>query len=80
MAKRQRAADAVTAGVTVSLAREFDTDSSLNNPAPLKLRTHTQADSGEVTWAWEDLAIDAYHGFANSHMDWLSRTLYRMAS
>jgi len=78
-AKRQRAAASVVAGVSVSLAHEFVTDSSLNNPSPLKLRTHTETDSGDVTWAYEDLAIDAFHGYANSHMDWLSHTMYRGA-
>jgi len=78
-AKRQRAAASVQVGVSVSLAHEFATDSSLNNPSPLRLRTHTEADSGDVMWAWEDLAIDSFHGFANSHMDWLSHTMYRGA-
>jgi kynurenine formamidase len=74
-AKRQRAAGSVRSGIVVSLA----TEPSLNNPSPLRLAVHTQADSAgpDVTWAWEDLSIEAFHGWANTHMDWLSHTLYR---
>lgn len=81
LAKRQRAAASVKSGTVVSLAHEFETDPSLNNPSPLKLtiRSEEESKGSDVTWASESLGIEAFHGFANSHMDWLSHTAYRGA-
>jgi kynurenine formamidase len=75
-AVRRAAAALVRAGVTVSLARDIVSDSSLNDPTPMQLVIGSSPDGGDVTWNGERFTL-AYHGWTNSHFDWLPHTAYR---
>jgi hypothetical protein len=67
-AKRKQAAALVKEGVSVSLARDLETDKSEYNPSPFK---HTVMFLGSREKA--EIVLDAfevnYHGYAHTHLD-----------
>lgn len=67
-AKRKEAAALVKEGVSVSLARDLETDKSAYNPSPFK---HTVNFLGSPEKA--EIVLDTfelnYHGFAHTHLD-----------
>ncbi len=75
--KRKAASKLVKKGITVSLAHNLETDSTINNSDPMELKILTIDEKSGALWVMESLAFKAYHGFANSHMDWFSHTAYK---
>lgn len=65
--KRVQAARLVREGISVSLARNVETQMAPDNPSPYE---HTMLVSGETRgqWSADHLAV-SYHGYAHSHMD-----------
>lgn len=74
--KRRRAAQSVRDGVSVSLAREMVAGPDMNAVAPMRLRQDISTDEPEVTWTDDEITL-MFHGWAYSHIDALSHTLYR---
>lgn len=78
--KRQEAARLVRLGVSVSLARDVETEPAADNPNPFE---HTMLSDGQnlhAQWCSDNYSV-SYHGFAHSHIDSLchyvhEQTLY----
>lgn len=76
-AKRQEAARLVRAGVSVSLARNTETEKSVDNGSPY---THQMTSTGAnpLDGAYSmDLISVSYHGWAHTHMDSLCHMFYK---
>lgn len=63
-AKRKQAAGLVKEGITVSLARDVDTEKSSENPQPYE---HVMTQAG-ATGAGDRFAV-SFHGYAHTHLD-----------
>jgi kynurenine formamidase len=73
-AKRKQAAALVKEGVSVSVARDLETDKSEYNPSPFK-HTMTWLGSREKAEIVLDTFEVNYHGFAHTHLDALCHFL-----
>jgi len=73
--KRKAAARLVTRGVCVSLARDAETKTALDNPRPFG---HSMLSTGltEGQWAMDNFQV-SYHGLAHTHMDSLCHLFFR---
>ncbi len=77
---RKRAAKLVREGISVSLARDVETEVAVDNPKPFE---HTMLSDGQTLhaqWCSDNFSV-SYHGFAHSHIDSLchyvhEQTLY----
>lgn len=78
--KRQQSAQLVRLGISVSLARDVETEIAADNPNPFQ---HTMLSDGQTLhaqWCSDNFSV-SYHGFAHSHIDSLchyvhEQTLY----
>ncbi len=78
--KRRQSARLVREGISVSLARDLETEKAADNPNPFQ---HTMLSHGQnmhTQWCSDNYSI-SYHGFAHSHIDSLchyvhEQTLY----
>src|SRR5262249_57920031 len=76
-AKRKQAASLVKDGVSVSLARNTETEQAADNSAPF---VHTMTSTGKNPlegFYSMDLISVSYHGWAHSHMDSLCHMFYK---
>ncbi len=74
--KRRQAAELVREGISVSLARNVETDAAPDNPDPF---VHTMLAIGrgaDGPWSMDRFSV-AYHGYAHTHMDALCHLFYR---
>ena len=74
--KRREAADLVHEGITVSLARNAETQRSPDNPNPY---VHSMIATGlkpGAEWSADSLCI-TYHGYAHTHIDSLCHLFYQ---
>lgn len=82
--KRREAAKLVRKGISVSLARDAETEPAADNPNPF---VHTVLSDGQnlhAQWCSDNYSV-SYHGFAHSHIDSLchyvhQQTLYNGVS
>ncbi len=76
-AKRKQAAALVRDGVSVSLARNVETEKASDNDSPF---VHTMTATGknalEGTYSMDLISV-SYHGWAHSHMDSLCHMFYK---
>jgi kynurenine formamidase len=78
--KRRQAAKLVRDGISVSMARDVETEKAADNPNPF---VHTMLSDGQTLhaqWCSDNFSV-SYHGFAHSHIDALchyvhEQTLY----
>src|SRR5205807_1400623 len=76
-AKRKQAASLVRDGVSVSLARNTETDKAADNASPF---VHTMTSTGKNPlegFYSMDLISVSYHGWAHTHMDSLCHMFYK---
>ncbi|MCH7803877.1 MAG: cyclase family protein [Acidobacteria bacterium] len=74
-AKRKQAAALVTEGVSISLARDPQTEKTIDNPRPYE---HTMIRTGVgESGANMDTYSVSYHGLAHTHLDSLCHVFYR---
>jgi kynurenine formamidase len=76
-AKRKQAASLVKDGVSVSLARNTETDKAADNASPF---VHTMTSTGKNPlegFYSMDLISVSYHGWAHTHMDSLCHMFYK---
>lgn len=71
--KRRRAAALVKHGISVSLARDAETKTAVDNPNPF---IHKMLPVVNNQWAVDNYSV-AYHGYAHTHMDALCHLFYR---
>lgn len=74
--KRRQAAALVTEGVSISLARNVETEKAADNTDPFE---HTMLLAGRGTtgpWSLDRISV-AYHGYAHTHLDSLCHLFYR---
>jgi kynurenine formamidase len=71
-AKRQQAARLVTAGISVSLARDLNAAKEVDNPDPFQ---HAMALGADGKFNTDAYKVN-FHGFGFSHFDALSHTFY----
>lgn len=74
--KRQAAAKLVEHGVSVSLARNVETETALDNPDPFQHKMLRYGRGMEGKWASDNFSV-AYHGYAHTHMDSLCHLFYK---
>src|SRR5205807_10384490 len=76
-AKRKQAAALVKDGVSVSLARNTETEKAADNDSPFG---HTMTSTGknalEGTYSMDMISV-SYHGWAHTHMDSLCHMFYK---
>lgn len=75
-AKRKAAAAEVRDGVTVSLGREMASGENANAIQPLSLKFDVRTFDPIVSWGFDESTL-LFHGWAYTHIDALSHTLYR---
>ena len=66
--KRRQAAKLVREGISVSMARDVETERAADNPNPF---VHTMLSDGQTLhaqWCSDNFSV-SYHGFAHSHID-----------
>ena len=73
--KRKQAAKLVRAGISVSLARNVETQQAPDNPSPFKHDMLLFGRGTDSAWATDRFSVD-YHGFAHTHMDSLCHLFY----
>src|ERR1700745_497591 len=76
-AKRKQAAALVKEGISVSMARNTETEKAADNDSPF---THTMTSTGKNPlegFYSMDLISVSYHGWAHSHMDSLCHMFYK---
>lgn len=67
--KRRRAAALVTEGVSVSLARDVETEKAIDNGSPFQhLMTSTGLREAVPSYCLDTYSVN-YHGYAHTHMD-----------
>ena len=74
--KRRQAAKLVKKGISVSLARDVETEPAADNPNPF---VHTMLSDGQnmhAQWCSDNYSV-SYHGFAHSHIDSLSHYVHQ---
>lgn len=74
--KRIHAAQLVKKGISLSLARDMETKTALDNPSPFKQEMLKFGRGTDSPWAADSFTID-YHGFAHTHMDSLCHLFYK---
>ena len=74
--KRKRAAALVREGISVSLARNVETDTASDNPDPFLHTMLTTGRGQDGQWAMDRYSV-AYHGYAHTHLDALCHLFYR---
>jgi kynurenine formamidase len=74
--KRLQAARLVTKGISVSLARDVEKETALDNPSPFKHEMLRFGKGTDSRWASDNYSVD-YHGFAHTHMDSLCHLFYK---
>ncbi len=67
-AKRKQAAKLVREGITVSLARNVETEKASDNPNPFIQTMLATGEKPETQWAVDNFSV-SYHGYAHTHMD-----------
>jgi kynurenine formamidase len=76
-AKRKEAAALVRAGVSVSLARDAETEKAIDNPSPFG---HVMTATGQAplggSYCLDTYSVN-YHGYAHTHMDSICHMFYR---
>jgi kynurenine formamidase len=76
-AKRKQAASLVKDGVSVSLARNIETEKAADNDSPF---VHKMTSTGKTpldgTYSMDMISV-SYHGWAHSHMDSLCHMFYK---
>lgn len=82
--KRKQAARLVRSGISVSLARDVETEKAADNPNPFKHTMLSDGQSLHAQWCSDNYSV-SYHGFAHSHIDSLchyvhEQTLYNGVS
>src|SRR6185503_18455643 len=76
-AKRKQAASLVKEGVSVSLARNTETEKAADNDSPF-VHTMTSTGKNPLEGAYSmDLISVSYHGWAHTHMDSLCHMFYK---
>lgn len=78
--KRKEAAQLVRLGLSVSLARDVETEPAADNPKPFVHKMLSDGQSLHAQWCSDNYSV-SYHGFAHSHIDSLchyvhEQTLY----
>jgi len=74
--KRRQAAKLVRKGISVSLARDVETEPAADNPNPFQ---HTMLSDGQnlhAQWCSDNYSV-SYHGFVRSHIDSLCHYVHR---
>ena len=74
--KRKESANYVRSGISVSLARDVETQAAADNPNPF---VHTMLSDGQslhAQWCSDNYSV-SYHGFAHSHIDSLCHYVHR---
>ena len=74
--KRRDAAQLVREGISVSLARDVETEPAADNPKPF---VHTMLSDGQnlhAQWCSDNYSV-SYHGFAHSHIDSLCHYVHQ---
>ena len=74
--KRIQAAQLVKSGISVSLARDAETNKALDNPSPFLHEMLLIGRGSNGPWATDRYSVD-YHGFAHTHMDSLCHLFYQ---
>ena len=64
---RRRAVALVRAGVSVSMARNVETEPAVDNGSPFR-HTMKSTGEGEGSWCTDEYSVN-YHGYAHTHMD-----------
>src|SRR5882672_8615155 len=76
-AKRKQAASLVKDGVSISLARNTETEKAADNDSPF-VHTMTSTGKNPLEGAYSmDLISVSYHGWAHTHMDSLCHMFYK---
>ena len=73
--KRVEAVGLVTRGISVSLARQAETEEAPDNPKPFSHQMLAWG-KGEGPWAMDNYSV-SYHGLAHTHMDSLCHLFYK---
>ena len=78
--KRKEAAKLVQLGISVSLARDIETELAADNPNPFQHKMLSDGQNLHAQWCSDNFSV-SYHGFAHSHIDSLchyvhEQTLY----
>ena len=74
--KRRQAAKLVREGISVSMARDVETEMAADNPKPF---VHTMLSDGQTLhaqWCSDNYSV-SYHGFAHSHIDALCHYVHQ---
>ncbi len=74
-AKRRQAAALVKEGVSISLARDPQTEKAIDNPSPYQ-HTMIRIGNGDSGAAMDNYSV-SYHGLAHTHLDSLCHVFYR---
>src|SRR5262245_15449821 len=76
-AKRKQAAALVREGISVSLARNAETEKAADNGSPFgHVMTATGADPVERSFCLDTFSV-SYHGWAHTHMDSVCHMFYQ---
>jgi len=75
-AKRRQAAALVKEGVSISLARDPQTEKAIDNPRPYEHTMMIRTGSGDSGSAMDSYSV-SYHGFAHTHLDSLCHVFYQ---
>ncbi len=73
--KRRQAAALVKAGVSISLARDPQTEKAIDNPSPYE-HTMIRIGNGDSGAAMDNYSV-SYHGWAHTHLDSLCHVFYQ---
>ncbi len=65
---RRAAAALVSEGVSVSMARDVETEKAVDNGNPFEHTMKSTGDDGHGHWASDNFSV-AYHGYVHTHMD-----------
>ena len=74
-AKRKQAATLVKEGVSISLARDPQTEKAIDNPSPYQ-HTMIRTGNGDSGVAMDNYSV-SFHGLAHTHLDSLCHVFYR---
>ena len=74
--KRKEAAGFVMSGISVSLARDVETEPAADNPKPFEHTMLSDGQSLHAQWCSDNFSV-SYHGFAHSHIDSLCHYVHR---
>lgn len=74
--KRKQAATYVRSGISVSLARDVETEPAADNPKPFEHTMLSDGQSLHAQWCSDNFSV-SYHGFAHSHIDSLCHYVHQ---